>query len=122
MLTQNNFEVGSDRNEEQSDTFWTTRQKKFIGLSIFIFWLIIASGIVCYIKFYEEEIRNTEFDSQRLDSDEVCKNLIKEELAKCIERVQIVNSLRDSIAKVKLLQKYKFLNRVPTVYTVTVYR
>ena len=119
MLTQNNFEVGSDdRNEEQSDTFWTTRQKKFIGLSIFIFWLIIASGIVCYIKFYEEEIRNTEFDSQHLDSDEVCKNLIKEELAKCIERVQIVNSLKDLEAKVKSLQKYKFLNRVPTVYTV----
>ena len=102
MLTENNFEVASnDRNEEQSDTNWTTREKKFIGLSILIFWLIITSGIVCYIKFCEEEIQNTEFDSQRLDSDEVCKNLIKEELAKCIERVAIVNSLRDLEAKVK---------------------
>ena len=102
MLTENNCEVASnDRNEEQSDTNWTTREKKFIGLSILIFWLIITSGIVCYIKFCEEEIQNTEFDSQRLDSDEVCKKLIKEELAKCIERVAIVNSLRDLEAKVK---------------------
>jgi len=102
MLTQNNFEVASnDRNEEQSDTYLTTREKKFIGLSIFIFWLIVAGGIVCYIKFCDEEIQNTEFDSQRLDSDEVCKNLVKEELAKCIERVAIVNSLRDLEAKVK---------------------
>ena len=93
----------NDRNKEQSDRYWTTREKKFIGLSILIFWLIIASGIVCYIKFYEEEIRNSaeEFDSQRLNSDEVCKNLIKEELTKCIERVAIVNSLRDLEAKVK---------------------
>ena len=109
MLTRTNVQiVSNERNIENSNTEWTTGEKKFIGLSILIFWLIIASGIVCYIKFCEEEIQNTEFDSQRLDSDEVCKNLIKEELAKCIERVAIVNSLTDLEAKVKWLKKYKF--------------
>ena len=107
MLTRTNAEiVSNDRNIEQSNTEWTTREKKFIGLSILIFWLVIVSGIVCYITFCEEEIQHMAFNNERLNGTEVCQNLIKEDLAVCIERVEIANRLRDWKVTVQHLQKF----------------
>ena len=90
MLTRTNVEiVSNERNIENSNTEWTTTEKKLIGLSILIFWLVIVSGIVCYITFYEEEMS--------------------------IERVAIANGLDDyanrSQATVKYIQKISSLTK-----------
>ena len=81
MLTRTNVQiVSNERNIENSNTEWTTREKKFIGLSILIFWLVIVSGIVCYITFYEEEM--------------------------CIERVAIATGLDDYANRLQATVKY----------------
>ena len=81
MLTRTNVQiVSNERNIENSNTEWTTREKKFIGLSILIFWLVIVSGIVCYIEFYEE--------------------------GTCIEREAIANGLEDYANRLQATVKY----------------
>ena len=81
MLTRTNVEiVSNERNIENSNTEWTTREKKFIGLIILIFWFVIVVGIVCYITFYEEEM--------------------------CIEPVAIANGLDDYANRLQATVKY----------------